>query len=54
MLKVVIRKGAKVKRCGGCSQAHGISDLAFIQGVHPINIKEFVQWTVEFDKVFSF
>jgi uncharacterized protein involved in oxidation of intracellular sulfur len=27
MLKSVIQKGAKVKACGGCSEARGISEL---------------------------
>ncbi|MDZ7774231.1 MAG: DsrE family protein [Bacteroidales bacterium] len=54
MLKSVIRKGAKVKSCGGCSEARGIDKLKFIEGVELSNMKEFAQLTVEADKVLTF
>jgi uncharacterized protein involved in oxidation of intracellular sulfur len=54
MLQSVIRKGAHVKSCGGCSQARGIDQITFIEGVKLSNMKEFAQWTVEADKVLSF
>jgi len=54
MLKVVIRNGGEVKSCGGCSEARGIDDLSFIEGVKLSNMKEFAQWTMECDKVLSF
>ena len=54
MLRSVLRKGGEVKSCGGCSQARGIDQLQFIEGVRLSNMKEFAQWTVEGDKVFSF
>ena len=54
MLKSVIQKGGAVKSCGGCSQARGIADLDFIEGVQLSNMKEFAQWTVECDKVLTF
>ncbi len=54
MLKSVIAKGAEVKSCGGCSEARGIDQLAFIEGVKLSNMKEFAQWTVECDKVLTF
>ncbi len=54
MLKLVIRNGAEIKSCGGCSQARGIAEIKFIDGVKLSNMKEFAQWTVECDKVLSF
>ena len=54
MLKIVIRNGAEVKSCGGCSEARGIDALEFIRGVELSNMKEFAQWTFDSDKVLSF
>jgi len=54
MLKSVIRNGAEVKSCGGCSEARGIDQLEFIEGVKLSNMKEFARWTVQCDKVLSF
>jgi len=54
MLKSVIRRGGEIRACGGCSQARGIDQLKFIEGVQLSNMKEFSQWTVECDKVLSF
>ncbi len=54
MLTSVIKKGAKVKACGGCSEARGISVLRLIEGVEISNMKEFSNWVVESDKVLSF
>jgi len=54
MLKSVIQKGAKVKACGGCSEARGISEMKLIEGAEISNMKEFSNWVVEADKVVSF
>ena len=54
MLTSVIKKGAKVKACGGCSEARGISELKLIDGVEISNMKEFSNWVVEADKVLTF
>jgi uncharacterized protein involved in oxidation of intracellular sulfur len=54
MLTSVIKKGAKVKACGGCSEVRGISDLNLIEGVEVSNMKVFSNWVVEADKVLSF
>lgn len=54
MLTSVIKKGAEVKVCGGCSEARGISELQLIEGVEISNMKEFSNWVVESDKVLSF
>lgn len=54
MLRSVIKRGAEVKSCGGCSEARGIAKLTFIEGVLLSNMKEFSRWTVECDKVLTF
>ena len=54
MLTSVIKKDAKVKACGGCSEARGISELNLIEGVEISNMKEFSDWVVEADKVLTF
>jgi len=54
MLKSVIKRGGEVKSCGGCSEARGIHELPFIDGVQLSNMKEFAQWTVDCDKVLTF
>ncbi len=54
MLKSVIQKGAKVKACGGCSEARGISELNLIDGVEISNMKVFSNWVVKSDKVLTF
>ena len=54
MLKSVINKGAKVKACGGCSEARGISELTLIEGAEISNMIEFSKWVVESDKVLTF
>jgi uncharacterized protein involved in oxidation of intracellular sulfur len=54
MLKSVLLKGGEVKSCGGCSEARGIANLGFIDGVRLSNMKEFAQWTVDCDKVLTF
>jgi len=54
MLKIVLKNGGEVKSCGGCSEARGIDQLKFIEGVQLSNMKEFAQWTVSCNKVLSF
>lgn len=54
MLKSVIMKGGKVKICGSCAEARGISKLPLIEGVALSTMKELVQWTLDSDKVINF
>ncbi|MCK5077415.1 MAG: DsrE family protein [Calditrichia bacterium] len=54
MIKSIARRGGKFKACGGCSEARGISEVKFIEGVELSNMKEFAQWVVESDKVLTF
>jgi len=54
MLTSVIKKGAKVKACGGCSEARGMSELDLIAGVEISNMKVFSNWVIEADKILTF
>lgn len=54
MLKSVVQKGGEIKACGGCSEARGIDNVEFIEGVQLSNMKEFAQWTIDCEKVVSF
>lgn len=54
MLTSIIQHGGEVKCCGGCSQARGIDQIPFIEGVALSNMKEFAAWTVSADKVLTF
>ncbi len=54
MVKVVVKLGASMKSCGGCSEARGIDQIPFIEGVKLSNMKAFAQWTMDADKVLSF
>lgn len=54
MLKSIISKGGKVKLCGTCMDARGISSLQLIEGCLRSNMSELAQWSVEADKVFTF
>jgi len=54
MLKAIINKGGKVKLCGGCIDARGVSALQFIENCERSNMSELVQWSFEADKVFTF
>ena len=54
MLKSIIQKGAKIKACGGCSEARGISELKLIDGVEISNMKELSNWVVEANKILTF
>ena len=54
MLKSVILKGGEVKSCSGCSEARRIANISCIDAVELSNMKEFVNWTIECDKVLTF
>ena len=54
MLKSVLSAGGKVKACGGCSEARGISGLKLLEGVQLSTMKEMTQWVVDSDKVVTF
>ncbi|OGU75563.1 MAG: hypothetical protein A2V93_01105 [Ignavibacteria bacterium RBG_16_34_14] len=54
MLKSITNKGGKVKLCGGCIDARGLSTLQYIEGCERSSMSELAQWSVEADKVFTF
>jgi len=54
MLKSVIMKNGKVKSCGTCLDARGLSSLQLIDGVDRSNMQEFTTLTLDSDKVLTF
>ncbi len=54
MLTSIINKGGVVKACGSCSDARGIRNLKFIEGVEISTMSQLTQWTVDSDKVITF
>lgn len=54
MLKVSIRKGAKVKICGSCADARGLKDVPLIEGAEISTMAELTNWVVDSDKVLVF
>lgn len=54
MIKVFVRNGGKIKTCGTCMDARGMTELPLEEGVERSNMKEFAQWTVDADKVITF
>ncbi len=54
MLKAINNKGGKIKLCGTCLDARGLTELKFIDGCERSTMSELAQWTVDADKVFTF
>lgn len=54
MLKSVIMKNGKLKACGTCLEARGLSTIPLIEGVEKSNMKELTDLTLEADKVITF
>jgi uncharacterized protein involved in oxidation of intracellular sulfur len=54
MLKSVILKGSKVKACGGCMEARGITQEMLMDGVNKSSMKELTEMTLAADKVITF
>ena len=54
MVKLLTAKGGKVKACGTCMDARGMSEGMMQEGVQHSNMTEFAQWTMEADKVITF
>lgn len=54
MIMSILAKGGRVKICGSCAEARGISKLALIKGTEMSTMKELVQWTMDSDKVLTF
>lgn len=54
MLKISIRKGVKVKICGGCAEARGLRNIQRIEGTELSTMAELSNWVVDSDKVLTF
>jgi len=54
MIKSVIAKGGKVKLCGTCLDARGLTNLQLIEGSERSTMSELADWTVKADKVITF
>ncbi|NJD23572.1 MAG: hypothetical protein FIA82_13055 [Melioribacter sp.] len=54
MLKSVIMKNGKIKSCGTCLDARGLSTLPLIEGVERSNMQELTNLTLGSDKVITF
>jgi len=54
MLKLALKKGAKVKLCGSCAEARGIKTAQLIEGAEISTMKELSEWVISSDKVLVF
>lgn len=54
MLKLALRKGAKVKLCGTCADARGLTNISLLEGIEVSTMAEFTNWVVDSDKVVTF
>lgn len=54
MLKIAIRKGAKLKICGSCADARGLKNAQLIEGTEIGTMAELTNWVVDSDKVLVF
>lgn len=54
MLKISIRKGAKVKICGSCADARGLKNAQLLEGTEISTMAELTNWVVDSDKVLVF
>jgi len=54
MLKLALRKGAKVKICGSCAEARGLKTAKLIEGIEISTMEELTKWVVSSDKALVF
>jgi uncharacterized protein involved in oxidation of intracellular sulfur len=54
MIKSVILKGGKLRACGTCLDARGLTEVKLIEGVETSNMKELTDLTFWADKVITF
>lgn len=54
MLKIAIRKDAKVKICGSCADVRGLKNAQLIEGTEISTMAELTNWAVDSDKVLVF
>jgi tRNA 2-thiouridine synthesizing protein D len=53
-LNKVINGGAEMKVCGFCANWRGLTQDDYIEKAKVVSMKDFVDWTIESDKVVSF
>lgn len=54
MTRMFLSKKGKVKACGTCMDARGITEQLLLKGVERSTLDEFAQWTMEADKTITF
>ncbi len=54
MLKLALRKGAKVKICGSCADARGLKNTLLLEGTEISTMAALTKWVVSSDKVLMF
>lgn len=54
MLEILTTQGATVKLCKTCTNARGMNELPFADGVELGTLIELAEWTLEADKVLNF
>lgn len=54
MVRFFILKGGKIKSCGTCMDARGISEQLYQNGAERSNLAELTKWTVQADKIITF
>ena len=54
MLRISLKKGAKVKICGSCAEARGIKNALLIEGTELSTMVALTEWVVSSDKVLVF
>lgn len=54
MLKLSLKKGAKVKICGSCADARGLKNVQLVEGAEMSTMAELSKWVVDSDKVLVF
>lgn len=54
MLEILTAQGAAIKLCKTCTNARGLSELHFAEGVEIGTLAELADWTLWADKVLNF
>lgn len=54
MVKSVILKGGKLRACGTCLDARGLTEVKLIEDIQRSNMKELTDLTLDADKVITF
>lgn len=54
MMRALIAKGAKVKCCGTCLDARGLTDVPLVKGVERGSMDDLSRWFLESDKTIGF